>query len=122
MTYKSGAIQCELSISDMSFLSDAIYQLTIHRIENGFSDHDNVLQDYSYFQGFFEGIVTTHKGRKDKVIKISFSNVRLYRLCELLKLFCSLKAIEGVKDKESADEKARTILGNLSTEYANFLA
>ena len=122
MSNENGLIQCELLISEMNFLSDLIYQLTIHRIENGFSNHNDVLGDYSYFQGFFHGVVSTQKGKKDKIVKIYLNNIRLYKLCELLKFFFLLKKVEGIKDRKEAEEKARKILNNLSSEYANFLA
>lgn len=117
----SNLIECELLVSEMNFLSDLIYQLTIHRIENGFSDHNNVLQDYSYFEGFFHGVVSTQKSKRDKIVKIHLSDIRLYQLCELLKFFFLLKNVEGIEDKEVAENKARNILNNLSSEYATFL-
>ena len=98
-----------------------IYQLTIHRIENGFSNHDDVLADYSYFQGFFHGVVSTQKTKKDKIVKIYLNDIRLYQLCELLKFFFLLKKVEGIKDRKEAEEKAGKILNNLTSEYANFL-
>lgn len=117
----SNLIECELLVSEMNFLSDLIYQLTIHRIENGFSDHDNVLQDYSYFQGFFYGVVSTQGNKRDKKVKIYLNDIRLYQLCELLKFFLLLKNVEGIENKELAENKARNILNNLSSEYATFL-
>lgn len=125
MTYKYGKIQCELLVSDIKFLSHVVDNLDEIQTMYNYSNNFDLLRHYSYLEGFFDSILELKGARKNNVVKVGISNVRVRYLIDMLKMFIQKDIfidVAELKDKEKADEKARAIIKYLDSQYAHFLA